>query len=198
MKDQSRAKFEFRIFSREPGPREERIRSIAPVIKTLESKEMYLLSGSNDSSNVKIRDGRMDIKELLMIEAGLEQWLRVLKTPFPLGADVIKDKVYPALRTPPLHLERDAYSSRQFFSEVLSPDRNIVTVEVSKKRSLFSLGSCQMEFSEVLIEGSPFTTIAVVCREVVPLLEAIGMLGYAAPENVNYVKALKEIKGLCS
>ena len=52
-----------------------------------ESDELYLLSPVSDAS-VKVRDGLMDVKRLQRVdEHGLEQWLPVLKAPFPLTPD---------------------------------------------------------------------------------------------------------------
>ena len=52
-----------------------------------ESDELYLLSPVSDAS-VKVRDELMDVKQLQHVdEHGLEQWLPVLKAPFPLTAE---------------------------------------------------------------------------------------------------------------
>ena len=51
-----------------------------------ESDELYLLSRESDAS-VKVRDGLMDVKHRLEVDAdGLEQWAPVMKAPFPLSA----------------------------------------------------------------------------------------------------------------
>ena len=51
-----------------------------------ESDELYLLSRESEAS-VKVRDGLVDVKHRLEVDAGgLELWTPVLKEPFPLSA----------------------------------------------------------------------------------------------------------------
>jgi hypothetical protein len=196
MKDQHKAKYEFRIFTREPDAREKRIESTARLVKALEGEEIYLLSRDNDSSNVKIRDGRMDIKELLGVKEGLELWVRTLKTPFPLDVSVLERKVYPALKIPIPRPELHRYTQEQFLGEILAPDTHCVSAKVYKKRMLYTFDECRMECAQILIDESPYITIGVESADVEPVLKAIKILGFSAGENVNYVRALKEIKGL--
>jgi hypothetical protein len=196
LKDHHRAKYEFRVFARELGEDAELIRSFARQTKVLEGEELYLLSRSNDSSNVKIRDGRMDIKELLDRKEGLELWVRSLKTPFPLEASVLEREVYPALKIPLPRLGRLRFTLEQYLEEILLPDKNCVTAKVCKKRMLYSYDECRMECAELLIDEIPYSSISVESADVKPVSRVIGLLGFLACENVNYVRALKEIKGL--
>ena len=54
-----------------------------------ESNELYLLS-TRGTDAVKVRDGLMDVKHLVAVdEHGLQQWVPVMKSGFPLSsADV--------------------------------------------------------------------------------------------------------------
>ena len=56
-----------------------------PPTGTADSDERYLLSAGG--TTVKIRDGLMDVKALLAVDAnGLQQWRPVLKVAFPIDA----------------------------------------------------------------------------------------------------------------
>src|SRR6187455_3725637 len=56
---------------------------------TADSDERYLLSAGG--TTVKIRDGLMDVKALLAVDAnGLQQWRPVLKVAFPIGAEAVR------------------------------------------------------------------------------------------------------------
>lgn len=54
-----------------------------------ESDELYLLT-SNERANVKVRDDLMDIKALVEVEQGLEQWRPVMKAAFPITAEQVR------------------------------------------------------------------------------------------------------------
>ncbi len=55
-----------------------------------ETVDLHLVSRNGDNS-VKVRDGLMDVKHLECVDDdGLEQWLPVMKEPFPIAAGDVK------------------------------------------------------------------------------------------------------------
>ena len=68
------------------------------------SPEVYLLPTGVDDINAKFRAGALEIKRLLGMRAGLQQWLPALRCPLPLPAAVIEHELCPALGVvaPPL------------------------------------------------------------------------------------------------
>ena len=75
---------------------------------TADSDERYLLSAGG--TTVKIRDGLMDVKALLAVDAnGLQQWRPVLKVAFPIDGEAVR-AVWEALRLPaPVARARDLH-----------------------------------------------------------------------------------------
>ena len=83
-------RWEWRCFGEHFGEVESVFSALSPK-EVVESNELYLLSvGSAEA--VKVRDELMDVKHLLHIDdAGLEQWVPVMKAAFPVSAaDVAK------------------------------------------------------------------------------------------------------------
>src|SRR5918993_3307568 len=101
-----------------------------PSTGTADSDERYLLSAGG--TTVKIRDGLMDVKALLALNAdGLQQWRPVLKVAFPLGAEAIRT-VWEALRLPAPALTRESYTAEQLEAELTGPGSGVRTVAVHK------------------------------------------------------------------
>jgi hypothetical protein len=155
--------------------------------------EFYILSSLNDINNVKIRNGKMDIKRLLARESGMEKWVRVLKIPFPLGREVIHCEVYPALMLPDPLPARQEYGIEKFFTELIEPEGNLSTVRVDKKRSLFARGHCSAEFARLGVEGIPYHSIALESEERGLLVDEIKYFGLSGEENTNYIQFLKHL-----
>ena len=94
-------RWEWRVFGRGFGAAEEAFADLTPG-PIAESGEVYLLSAAG--SNVKVRDGLMDIKFLREVDGdGLERWEPVMKAGFPLPAAEVP-RVFDALGVlaPPL------------------------------------------------------------------------------------------------
>ena len=91
-------RYEFRIFGDNLVPVLQSIKEIAgePLIR--ESDEVYIVSGSCWDTNLKIRDGKLDIKILVQERYGLEQWVPKAKVVFPVEKefvlDLIKDDIF--------------------------------------------------------------------------------------------------------
>jgi hypothetical protein len=84
-----------------------------------ETDEIYLLT--EKGSNVKVRAGLLDIKVLQQVnDAGLEQWIPVMKEGFPASAAVLRD-VFTAMQVTPPELTRDSYTFDQFLVELIEP-----------------------------------------------------------------------------
>src|SRR5919112_4446069 len=78
-------RWEWRTFGASFGAAEERFARLTPD-RVEETDEVYLLARRSDAS-VKVRNGLIDVKRLVQVDdAGLEQWMPVMKAPFPLSA----------------------------------------------------------------------------------------------------------------
>jgi len=187
--------YEFRIFAPDLDLFEKKIVAGYTAVSSFATVEFYILSPGNDVNNVKIRRGEMDIKSLLAVESGLEQWARSLKVFFPLDRDTVLSDVYPALNVPAPSLLRSHYGIEQFLAEIVEPDSALSAIEIGKERSLFARGPVSAEFARLVVEGVPYHTMALESEEKAFLLEAIESFGLSGRENTNYIRFLKGQSG---
>src|SRR5262245_13969972 len=93
-----------------------------------ETDEIYLLT--EKGSNVKIRADLLDVKVLQQVdEAGLEQWMPVLKAGFPARAATLVE-VFQAMRVDAPDLKRADYTLDQFLAELIEPTKAVRAVKV--------------------------------------------------------------------
>lgn len=89
------ARYEFRVWAETLGDVKEQLQRLAIPSRAEASEEIYLISTTTDGCNAKIRHGLVDIKTLIAMERGLEQWKPLLKTGFPLKSSVIAAQFSP-------------------------------------------------------------------------------------------------------
>ena len=65
-------RYEFRAWAPRFNIVVARMRRLAQLHSERNSDEIYIVSALSDDNNVKIRDGKIDIKELVQIRDGLE------------------------------------------------------------------------------------------------------------------------------
>ena len=158
-----------------------------------ESDEIYLLSvGGTDV--VKVRDALMDVKQLLRVnEDGLEQWLPVMKTAFPLSAADV-GAVFLALRVDaPSSLARASYTLRELLDEVVRPSSELLVVEVHKTRQRYKLDGCMAELTDVRTPQGSTRTIAVESENAADVMATLAALRLAPKPNVNFARGLRSL-----
>jgi exopolyphosphatase / guanosine-5'-triphosphate,3'-diphosphate pyrophosphatase len=186
-------RWEWRTFGEHFGGAEERFAALTPEGEE-ESDELYLLSRSSDAS-VKVRGGLMDVKRLERVDDdGLEQWRPVLKAPFPLApADV--GRVRAALGVDASVAEVREYSQEQLLGEVVSPNPDLLALDVHKRREHYSVGGAMAELSEVRTDHGSRRTIAVESEDPERVVAAVRGLGLSSRPNVNMPRGLKALVG---
>ena len=154
-----------------------------------ESDELYLLSPVSDAS-VKVRDGLMDVKRLQRVdEHGLEQWLPVLKAPFPLTPDGVS-VVARALEVPAPETANAPYTLDELVA--LTGARR---VEVHKVRRRYDLGGCGAELTDIRAGSDSTRTIAVESEDPARVVDAVGSLGLSLQPNTCMARGLKALVG---
>jgi exopolyphosphatase/guanosine-5'-triphosphate,3'-diphosphate pyrophosphatase len=178
-------RWEWRTFGEAFGPAVERLAALEPE-RVQESDELYLLTGA-EIDTVKVRDGLMDVKRLERTsDEGLEQWVPVLKAPFPLAAADAR-VVLDALR-----LTGEAHTLDELV------DRGVVALEVHKRRRRYTVGGCTTELTDVRTEHGSTRTIAVESEDPALVRAAVRELGLESWRNVSYPRALASLAGLGS
>jgi exopolyphosphatase/guanosine-5'-triphosphate,3'-diphosphate pyrophosphatase len=182
-------RWEWRAFGESFGAAEERLAALRPE-RVHESDERYLLTAA-DVDTVKMRDGLMDVKRLERTSTdGLEQWLPVLKAPFPLAADDVR-VVLAALRI-------DAPAGEAASLDDLLRGNEIVAVDVHKLRRHYTVGGCAAELTDVSTDHGSTRTLAVEAEDPALVWAALQELGLESRGNVSYPRALASLAGLGS
>jgi len=170
------------------GDVEARLEETGPE-RVQESDELYLLSPVSDVS-VKVRDGLMDVKRLQRVdEHGLEQWLPVLKAPFPLTPDGVS-VVARALELPAPETANASYTLDELVA--LTGARR---VDVHKVRHRYDLGGCAAELTDIRAGSDSTRTIAVESEDPARVVGAVGSLGLSLQPNTCMARGLKALVG---
>ncbi len=185
MKFRDVARFEFRVF----GPDLTAVREVLATLGTGDaqplSRETYIVTRLNVESNVKIRDGRLDVKGLQGRLRLLEQWQPVLSSEFPVAADDIENTVAPALgvdvelgSAPPL--------SEDVLLAFVAEQPSLASIVVEKQRTLFDLGDCEAEFTQLAVGDEHLHTAAVEAPEARAAEAFLERTGLGAQQNESY------------
>ena len=184
-------RFEFRIWGETLAPYRTKLEKLAQPKETV-SKETYLISALTDECNAKIRGGLMDIKVLIAVERGLEQWNPILKAGFPLSATAISEQVFPSLKLVAPPLKKSEYTMEEFFVEVVRAEPKISVVDVTKTRYQFSIGECAAEYAAVTLNNVPRDTVAAESTSPDAVLQLVKDLGIDET-NVSYIREISRI-----
>lgn len=189
-------RYEFRAFAQNFGLVETKMRKLSKCEIIRESSEVYIVSAANNENNTKIRDIKMDIKELVEKKQGLERWNPRMKDEFPMQTDVIKNEVFQAFAVKEPDFVRDAYTLDQYLDELIIPHPELSAVKVFKRRFAFTINGCITEIAQLLINGAAIQTVAVELEDIDAILKAKEILGLTEYENVNYLLAIKRVIGM--
>ena len=183
-------RWEWRAFGSSFDGAEQDIASALPAAPAA-SREIYLVCRGSDL-NVKVRHGSLEIKALQETSAeGLEQWMPVLKAPFPLDRAAAA-ALYAAWKVAPPLMRRSAYDQAPFYRELIDPNPRIDRVQVTKARRCGAFGGCLVELADLTFDAAATRTLAVESEDPRRLLAALQILGLSPHDNVNYVRALAE------
>ncbi len=189
-------RYEFRAFAQNFGMVETKMRKLSKCEIIRESPEVYIVSAANNENNTKIRDIKMDIKELVEKKQGLERWNPRMKDEFPMKTEVIKNDVFPAFAVKEPEFTRDEYTLDQYLNELIIPHPELSAVNVFKRRFAFTINGCITEIAQLLINGAAIQTVAVELEDIDAILKAKEILGLVDYENVNYLRAIKRVIGM--
>jgi exopolyphosphatase/guanosine-5'-triphosphate,3'-diphosphate pyrophosphatase len=188
-------RWEWRAFGDSFGAAEERFGALEPE-RVQESDELYLLARDSDE-NVKVRDDLLDVKHLERVnEDGLEQWLPVLKAPFPISAADAVAVLGRLGASPPA--ERSEYTLQELIDELVRPTDGLLPVHVHKRRSRYTIGGCMTELTELRTDVGETRTVAVESEDPASVVATVRGLGLESFENVSFPRGMKALAGLGS
>ena len=190
-------RFEFRIWGNHLSGFRDRLAAIATSSDPHESAETYILSRATDAANVKIRAGLVDVKLMTEQVGRLERWRPVLKSEFPVDSRTIVEQVFPNLGVAVPHIAQPSYTHGEFIRDLVRPNRELATVDVTKLRVRFTSERFTAEFAEVGIGGGATSeTVAIESDDPAAVLRAIAKLGLNSHVNISYVRHLKLKTGM--
>jgi exopolyphosphatase/guanosine-5'-triphosphate,3'-diphosphate pyrophosphatase len=186
-------RWEWRTFGDKFGAAESDLDASSPEAVE-ESDELYLLS-AGDGDNVKVRDGRLEVKHLERVnDDGLEQWAPVMEAGFPLPASEVAS-VLEALGVSGPRLARATYTLDELVDEVVRPSPDLDALEIHKKRSRYTIDGCRAELTDVRTDRASTRTLAVESEEPDRVIATVRELGLDSRPNLSYPRALKELVG---
>jgi hypothetical protein len=159
------------------------------------SEEIYIVSKYTDINNTKIRDGKMDIKTLIQVVDGLEQWNPLMKGEFPMLAEMLETSVFPAFHVEIPKREKVDYTIGEFLTIVKThPDLHTVTVK--KERFGYMVNNTICEYARLSINNIMYSTVSTESTNIDDIKKTIKDLGLEGVENINYLRAVKRIVGI--
>jgi|1185.fasta_scaffold08762_2 exopolyphosphatase/guanosine-5'-triphosphate,3'-diphosphate pyrophosphatase len=186
-------RWEWRTFGQEFGDADSALAAL-PVEQVVESTELYILSASG-TDVVKVRDELMDIKQLQQVsDDGLEQWAPVLKATFPISASEL-GAVTAALGVTTVPPARDDYPLDVLLDDVITPNAELMAIEVHKRRVRHRIGGCLAERTEVRTDRAFTCTIAIESEDPALVMAVLAEVGLGGQPNVNFGRGLKVLEG---
>lgn len=195
MTGQAGARFEFRVWAERLDDVGRRLRALAEPGAVRETTEVYIVSSATVEANPKIRADLLDIKVLVAVRDGLEQWDVHGKADFPVTAATVRDDLCRLLRVAAPALGRQAYSATQLVDEVVAPHPRLARVEVVKRRRQFALDACTAESADVVVAGRALQTVAVESTDLDAARAARRALGLDDRANTSYPRAIRSTLG---
>jgi hypothetical protein len=189
------ARFEFRVWADRLDELGDRLRSLAEPLEVRESTDTYFVSTAAVDANPKARADLLDIKVLVRVREGFEQWGVRLKAEFPIDAALLRAELFPLLGLAPPHLEREEYSLSQLLAEVVDVHPDLAAVEVTKSRQMHAVDACIAEITDATIADREIQTVAVESTDLAALTDVRRALGLDGHDNVSYPRAIRAVLG---
>jgi hypothetical protein len=189
------ARFEFRVWADQLDELGDRLRSQAEPLEVRESTDTYFVSTSTVDANPKARADLLDIKVLVGVSEGFEQWGVRLKAGFPIDAALLRTELFPLLGLASADLEREEYSLSQLLAEVVDAHPDLAAVEVTKRRQMYAVNDCIAEITDATIADREIQTVAVESTDLGALTDVRRALGLDGHDNVSYPRAIRGVLG---
>ncbi len=187
-------RWEWRSFGTDLGQAEKNLEKYE-CTRVLDSAEDYIVT-TKGGNNVKVRDGKLDIKELRNTNGDtLEQWMPVLKVGFPCKAEEAA-RIFESFNMDSLAMDQEEYTYDEFINNVVGSCEDLAVVKVVKKRFGYMLGEVIVELAEVTFDGVSWKTMAVEHTDPDLVMSTVKELELDSFDNVNYIRAMKRSIGM--
>ena len=195
----SKPRFEFRTFGQDFAESSKLMADLSILVpedvRHRMSDEIYIVSHYNNVNNIKIRDGKIDIKNYIQTIKRLEQWNTIMKEEFPISVAILKIDVFPAFQVEMPKLAKDKYSMSEFL-EMIDENHNLQAVQVYKERFGYMVNDTICEVANVLINGVKVVSISSESTEIENVIKTLDDLKLNHFENINYLNVIKRVIGM--
>lgn len=197
MTNETVSRYEFRIFGTCLGLAEQRLRSLAPCESINESREIYLLGyATGTERNIKIRDGKLELKRLIETHQGLERWQPAGQWAFPVALDTLRDTLHLDNILNQAHTLPAMLSGSDLLRLVATAEVPLYRANVYKCRFRFSFPDCRAEFDQLRVNDAAIESIAIESANPQAVLELQATLRLEDCENQSYPLAISRILGI--
>jgi hypothetical protein len=157
-------------------------------------RKLYLL-GARPDVNLKVRDGRLEVKRLVARSGALERWQAAEKRPLPLDPDWARRALPALLGVSELPgLGEAPLSLRALVLRVVLASPRIEVVSVQERRHRFDVGpEVQAEIGEARVSGLPVETAAVEGERPGAVRRVALRLGLDPSANTSWPVALRTL-----
>jgi len=156
--------------------------------------EVYLVSDQPHDAIVRVRDGLLDIKvKKGETPEGYEIFQPRGTFPFPLRHEALANALSELKVS--IDLTADLYPIEVFIA-IARRHAELVTVNVEKMRYGFTVNGVLCEYAEVWINGAMMESACCESEDYSALSEVVEALWLSGFDNVNYVKAAKQLLGM--
>ena len=156
--------------------------------------ETYFLSTRTNESNVKVRDGLLDIKTKVgETPEGYEIFQPKGKFQFPVKKEDLAT-ILSHLKVE-VDLEQENYTIDEFI-DMARKHADLSPVSVEKMRYGFTIDGIICEYAQVWFNGAMVESACAESENYEGMKQVIEGLGIAAMPNTNYLKAAKRVVGI--
>jgi hypothetical protein len=187
------ARYEFRHFNTNLSEFRELFRTNSSDEIKRESDEKYIVSPAIDKYNFKLRFDKLDIKELLAVVGKLEQWYPIVKTGFPVEAQLLVEKICPLMQIHPEIVSQSQYDLDEFMEGIIAHQEHLRFADVHKMRYGYSINECMAEYAEITVNGKEIHTLSIESLDPEKIMETMKMFGMEEMENISYIKIIKDL-----
>ena len=195
----SKPRFEFRTFGHDLSESSKLMAelsiSVPENVRHRRSEEIYIVSSANNYNNIKIRDGRLDIKTYVKNLKGIEQWNPKMKVEFPISKKVINNDIFPALNVKIQRLIKNEYQLPEFLN-LIGKNKYLQEVKVNKERFGYMVNNTICEIANVKINDVKLVSISSESTEIKDIIKTLDELKLNNIENINYLEAIKRVIGM--
>jgi hypothetical protein len=197
--ENSKPRFEFRTFGQDFSESAKLMAELSiPVpekVRHRQSEELYIVSRANNINNIKIRDGRLDIKTYVQNIQELEQWNPIMKVEFPIRKTMINNDIFPAFNVKMKRLIKNEFTLSEF-QKLIEENKYLQGVRVIKERFGYMVNNTICEIANVQINGTKVVSMNSESTEIKDIIKTLDDVKLNNVENINYLEAIKRVIGM--